>query len=91
MVAYDEMFGADAAFADGPARAVYGELKSWMDAASEEFFDARRRQAELFFRRIGITFAVGGDGGGHRAADPLRHRAARPHQARSGSFARARG
>jgi uncharacterized circularly permuted ATP-grasp superfamily protein len=62
MVAYDEMFGGDApAPADGAARAVYAELKRWMDAASGEFFDARRRQAELFFRRIGITFAVGGE------------------------------
>ncbi len=61
MAAYDEMFGADGAFADGASRAVYGELKLWMDAASPEFFDARRRQAELFFRRIGITFAVGGE------------------------------
>ena len=61
MAAYDEMFGADVALADAPARAVYGELKRWMDAASPEFFDARRRQAELFFRRIGITFAVGGE------------------------------
>ncbi len=62
MVAYDEMFGAEAAAStDGPTRAVYSELKRWMDAASGEFFDARRRQAELFFRRIGITFAVGGE------------------------------
>ena len=62
MVAYDEMFGAEAiAGADGPTRVVYGELKQWMDEASGEFFDARRRQAELFFRRIGITFAVGGE------------------------------
>jgi uncharacterized circularly permuted ATP-grasp superfamily protein len=61
MAAYDEMFGADGAFADAPARAVYSALKAWMDSASDEFFDARRRQAELFFRRIGITFAVGGE------------------------------
>jgi uncharacterized circularly permuted ATP-grasp superfamily protein len=61
MVPYDEMFGAEAGEASTPPRPVYSELKRWMDSMSEEFFDARRRQAELFFRRIGITFAVGGE------------------------------
>jgi uncharacterized circularly permuted ATP-grasp superfamily protein len=57
MVAYDEMFGPDGgarglAEAQG-SRAVYAELQRWMGEATPEFFDARRRQAELFFRRIG--------------------------------------
>jgi uncharacterized circularly permuted ATP-grasp superfamily protein len=65
MVAYDEMFGPDGgarglAEAQG-SRAVYAELQRWMGEATPEFFDARRRQAELFFRRIGITFAVYGE------------------------------
>jgi uncharacterized circularly permuted ATP-grasp superfamily protein len=61
MAAYDEMFGANGMVPDGDVRAVYAELQRWMGEASGEFFDARRRQAELFFRRIGITFAVHGE------------------------------
>ena len=60
MVAFDEMWGMD-----GPkshvARACYRRLASWLASAPAELLEARRRQAELFFRRIGITFAVYGD------------------------------
>ena len=65
MVAYDEMFGPDGGergLVEGQdPRTVYAELQRWMGEATPEFFDARRRQAELFFRRIGITFAVYGE------------------------------
>ncbi|HEX2137707.1 MAG TPA: circularly permuted type 2 ATP-grasp protein [Microvirga sp.] len=54
---FDEMTGA----ARGPeVRAAYTDLKRWLDETPPEIFDARRSQAELFFRRIGITFAVYG-------------------------------
>ena len=36
-------------------------LRQWLDDKPAEFFDTRRSQAELFFRRVGITFAVYGD------------------------------
>jgi uncharacterized circularly permuted ATP-grasp superfamily protein len=50
---------------------------------------SRREEAEVIFRRVGITFAVYGakdeDGAGHRAADPLRpdpaHHSRRPNGA----------
>jgi uncharacterized circularly permuted ATP-grasp superfamily protein len=55
--AFDEMNGS----LNGHARPAYADLKRWLDATSPEVFEARRSQAELFFRRIGITFAVYGD------------------------------
>ena len=41
-------------------RPAYGAIKRWLDEAPADLLDARRRQAELMFRRIGITFAVYG-------------------------------
>jgi uncharacterized circularly permuted ATP-grasp superfamily protein len=46
--------------ADGSSRPGYGVLKRWIDAASPESLAHRRLEAELLFRRIGITFAVYG-------------------------------
>src|SRR5215211_4435124 len=55
--AFDEMNGS----LNGHARPAYADLKRWLDGTPPEVFEARRSQAELFFRRIGITFAVYGD------------------------------
>src|SRR5215212_1537074 len=57
--AFDEMNGSLNGHAD--ARAAYTQLKRWLDGTPPEVFEARRSQAELFFRRIGITFAIYGD------------------------------
>src|SRR5215213_5159032 len=57
---FDEMNGASGPQGDA-CRAAYVNLKRWLDETPPELFDARRSQAELFFRRIGITFAVYGD------------------------------
>src|SRR6266700_1882100 len=54
--AFDEMRGAD-----GAVRPAYAELASWLDGISPEGLLQRRREAELLFRRIGITFAVHGE------------------------------
>jgi uncharacterized circularly permuted ATP-grasp superfamily protein len=54
--AFDEM-GGDG---QGP-RDAYVRIKRWLDEAPPEYLQTRRAQAELFFRRIGITFAVYGD------------------------------
>ena len=54
--AFDEMSGSGTA-----CREAYGALKHWLDETSPSHFATRRSQAELFFRRIGITFAVYGD------------------------------
>ncbi|WP_051952762.1 circularly permuted type 2 ATP-grasp protein [Methylocapsa aurea] len=47
--------------ADGAIRAVYGKIARWLAATPAETLASRRSQAELLFRRIGITFAVYGE------------------------------
>ncbi|MCO6417260.1 circularly permuted type 2 ATP-grasp protein [Siccirubricoccus sp. KC 17139] len=44
-------------------RAAYAEIENWLRATPREDLDRKRREAELLFRRIGITFAVYGEGG----------------------------
>ena len=58
--AFDEMNGLPNG---GPPalRSAYVALRKWLDETPAETFDTRRSQAELFFRRVGITFAVYGD------------------------------
>src|SRR5450631_4019516 len=53
---FDEM-----TLAGGAIRPVYGKVASWLAATPAEVLAARRSQAELLFRRIGITFAVYGE------------------------------
>ncbi len=55
-VAFDEMGDAQ-----GAVREPYARLSQWLNQASPELLNTRRSQAEYFFRRIGITFAVYGD------------------------------
>jgi uncharacterized circularly permuted ATP-grasp superfamily protein len=52
---FDEMSGLD-----GAIRSPYRMLSKWLASVEPEFLDSRRAQAELLFRRIGITFAVYG-------------------------------
>jgi uncharacterized circularly permuted ATP-grasp superfamily protein len=54
MVAFDEMHGA------GEIRPAYTGLKAWLERSPPDLMETRRKQAELFFRRIGITFNVYG-------------------------------
>src|SRR3974390_2448675 len=56
VLAYDEMKAAD-----GTVRPSYGELARWLAEIPPDTLDFRRREAEVLFRRIGITFAVYGD------------------------------
>jgi uncharacterized circularly permuted ATP-grasp superfamily protein len=51
---FDEMTGA------GGIRPHYRSYRSWLDAQPEALMQARRQEAELIFRRVGITFAVYG-------------------------------
>ena len=53
---FDEMTGAD-----GSVRPAYAELSRWLKEVPPEVLDHRRREAELIFQRIGITFAVYGE------------------------------
>ncbi len=55
---FDELAGYGAA--DG-VRAPYARLRDWLAEQPEDLLQARSRQAELFFRRMGVTFAVYGD------------------------------
>ena len=59
--AFDEMTGRPNGQAAEGVRSAYAALKEWLETCPPDFFDTRRSQAELFFRRIGITFAVYGD------------------------------
>ena len=56
MIAFDEMRGSD-----GEVRPAYSALDAWLGTLPADFLDHRRREAELIFRRIGITFAVYGE------------------------------
>jgi uncharacterized circularly permuted ATP-grasp superfamily protein len=52
---FDEMGGSN-----GGVRPGYAGLAQWLSATSPALLETRRQQAELLFRRIGITFAVYG-------------------------------
>jgi uncharacterized circularly permuted ATP-grasp superfamily protein len=56
VTAFDEMRGVN-----GGLRTAYTELSRWLDEVPPDVLDYRRREAELIFRRIGITFAVYGE------------------------------
>ena len=47
----------------GGVRNAYKGLEDWLHSTSPETLDRKRQEAELMFRRIGITFAVYGEGG----------------------------
>jgi uncharacterized circularly permuted ATP-grasp superfamily protein len=53
---FDEMSGTD-----GQVRPPYAQLSTWLGEVPPDVLDYRRREAELVFRRIGITFAVYGE------------------------------
>ena len=67
---FDEMTDAD-----DRVRAHYSGFKNWLDGQGGESIAAKRAEAELIFRRVGITFAVYGDldeeGGGTERTIPF--------------------
>lgn len=48
---------------DGLTRAAYADVARWIDEVGVDGLHHRREEAEAIFRRIGITFAVYGEGG----------------------------
>jgi uncharacterized circularly permuted ATP-grasp superfamily protein len=56
---YDEMHGAD-----GDVRAHFRALAEWLAETPAERVAEKRREADLLFHRVGITFAVYGDAHG---------------------------
>jgi uncharacterized circularly permuted ATP-grasp superfamily protein len=56
--AFDEMHDRDHA-----VRPAYAGIEAWLKAQGLEALAAKRAEAEALFRRVGITFAVYGEGG----------------------------
>src|SRR5690242_10352345 len=56
---FDEMNGI--AGSGGAVRPPYAELARWLGSIKPDLLNLRQREAEILFRRIGITFAVYGD------------------------------
>ena len=54
--AYDEMIGSD-----GEISAAYKTYDGWLKTAPSETLAQRNEQADILFRRMGITFAVYGE------------------------------
>ena len=48
---------------EGAIRGPYEQIAAWLSATGEEALRRRQVEAEALFRRLGITFAVYGDGG----------------------------
>jgi uncharacterized circularly permuted ATP-grasp superfamily protein len=53
---YDEMYCAD-----GTVREQYREFERWLEEQSQDSMRNKRAEADLVFRRVGITFAVYGE------------------------------
>src|SRR5664279_2636261 len=64
--AFNEMF-----VADGACRPGYEFLQRWLESTPPELLAHRRAEAELLFRRIGITFAVYGTADGEERIIPF--------------------
>ena len=59
---FDEMYEQlPASGVGGPVRAHYQAYAQWLSQQSADVMAARREEAEMIFRRVGITFAVYGD------------------------------
>jgi len=65
--AFDEMDG----WGGGEPRAAYAKVRAWLAEAPPELLQTRRAQAELLFRRTGVTFNVYGDPGGSERLIPF--------------------
>jgi uncharacterized circularly permuted ATP-grasp superfamily protein len=50
-------------YEDGRVRGPYRQLQDWMQSMPAELRQMKQAEAEALFRRIGITFAVYGEGG----------------------------
>ncbi|CAH1654680.1 Putative circularly permuted ATP-grasp superfamily protein [Hyphomicrobiales bacterium] len=61
MTAFDEMHGFTTHTGETNVRVAYERLRTWLEDTPADLLATRRSQAELFFRRIGITFAVYGE------------------------------
>jgi uncharacterized circularly permuted ATP-grasp superfamily protein len=65
-VAFDEMYDAQ-----GQVRPQYKAYAEWLASQSSEAMAARQIEADLSFRRVGITFSVAGDAAGTERLIPF--------------------
>jgi uncharacterized circularly permuted ATP-grasp superfamily protein len=66
---FDEMTGSGSVGEE--VRPAYAALSDWLAEVKPGVLDFRRNEAELLFRRIGITFAVYGDPEAHERLIPF--------------------
>jgi len=64
--AYDEMYAAD-----GSVRESYRAYFEWMRGSTDEMLARKRKEAEVAFHRVGITFAVYGEETGQERLIPF--------------------
>ncbi len=57
--------------AGGQVRPHYGRFETWLAGQSEDLMRLKRTEADQVFRRVGITFAVYGDGAGTERLIPF--------------------
>lgn len=65
-LAYDELHGAD-----GTLHPAYRAYSEWLSKVPPDVLQNKRVEADLLFRRLGITFAVYGDESGVERAIPF--------------------
>ena len=65
-VLFDEMFTADQ-----QVRPHYQPFHNWLQQQPDNFMASKRQEADLIFRRVGITFAVYGDDAGTERLIPF--------------------
>src|SRR6059058_1331149 len=66
-----DYFNEMTAGATGPVRDHYREFDTWLRRQPPEHIERKRAEADLTFRRVGITFAVYGDGAGMERLIPF--------------------
>ncbi len=62
---------AEAVGTEGKVREHYREFHQWLEQQSPETIERKRAEADLTFRRVGITFAVYGDDAGTERLIPF--------------------
>ncbi len=65
-LAFDEM-----RLADSSTRAIYQPFENWLDMQGRTFLHQKTQEAELLFRRVGITFNVYGEDAGSERLIPF--------------------
>lgn len=63
---YDEMYGHD-----GGVRPHYGAFDDWLQSTPAPQIEHKRREAEIAFHRVGITFSVYGEDAGNERLIPF--------------------